>query len=351
MRTSLFDYDLPGELIAQRPPAQRDGGRLMVLPPQGDELLARIADLPQLLPEGALLVANDSRVIPARLRARRPTGGAVEVLLVRELEAGANSCRWRAMARANRPLRIGDRLDLLGVEAEIIERSEGGYLTLETREGSAVFRRRVDRLGEVPLPPYIRRAPERDDRERYQTVFAREDGSVAAPTAGLHLGSELLEEIAGKGHELAFVTLHVGPGTFRPIATDELEDHRMDAEAYSVGAKEAAAIRRARDEGRAVIAVGTTVVRALEGLVLERGRLEADRGLTELFIAPPFDFRVVDGLLTNFHLPRSTLLCLVAALAGRERLLEAYRRAVRERFRFYSYGDAMLVLPRKGSGK
>ncbi len=323
----------------------------MVLPPQGGELLARISDLPALLPDGALLVANDSRVIPARLRARRPSGGAVEVLLVRELEAGANSCRWRAMARANRSLRSGDRIDLAGAESEVVGRSEDGYLTLEIGEGAAVFRRRVERRGEVPLPPYIRRAPERDDRQRYQTVFAREDGSVAAPTAGLHLSSELLEEISRGGHEVVFVTLHVGPGTFRPIATDEIEDHRMDAEAYSVGAREAAAIRRARDEGRAVIAVGTTVVRALEGLALENGRLEAGRGFTELFIAPPFDFCVVDGLLTNFHLPRSTLLCLVAALAGRERLLEAYHRAVRERFRFYSYGDAMLVLPRKGSGR
>ncbi len=348
MKTGLFDYHLPQDLVALHPAPRRDGSRLLVLDPDsGDTALAGFADLPGLLPPESLLVANDTRVIPARLRGRRPTGGAVELLLVREVQTGGDHCRWIALASANKPLRPGDAVDLGGPRAEIVERRERGEVLVRIDLGSAPFREHVAAMGEVPLPPYIRRPPEPEDRSRYQTVFAREDGSVAAPTAGLHFTPELAERLAAQGHGLAMVTLHVGPGTFRPIAADDLSDHVMDAERYDIPAATVAMIRAAREGGRPVIAVGTTVVRALEGAAeAGGGRLEPGTGETGLFIAPPFEFRVVDGLLTNFHLPRSTLLCLVSALAGRERVLAAYGRAVAERMRFYSYGDAMLVLPR-----
>jgi S-adenosylmethionine:tRNA ribosyltransferase-isomerase len=293
------------------------------------------------------VVANDTRVIPARLRGRRPSGGQVEVLLVSRLAGDGGACRWTALARANRPLAPGDPIDLGGVDVRVERRGERGEVVLEFAGDDGDVRRLIEHRGEVPLPPYIKRAPVADDRHRYQTVYARRDGSIAAPTAGLHFTRELLDDLVRAGHELAFVTLHVGPGTFRPIDVEELADHEMDAERYAVGESAAAAVNRAREQGRPVIAVGTTVVRCLEGHRAARGRVEPGGGSTDLFIAPGFEFQVVDGLLTNFHLPRSTLLSLVSALAGRERILAAYREAVRERYRFYSYGDAMLILPRE----
>ncbi|HUT77630.1 MAG TPA: tRNA preQ1(34) S-adenosylmethionine ribosyltransferase-isomerase QueA [Polyangia bacterium] len=347
MRTDLFDYRLPPELIALHPASRRDGSRLLVLAPDGNLACAGFDGLPGLLPRRSLLVANDTRVIPARLRGRRPTGGAVELLLVREVETGGDHCRWTALASANKPLRPGDEIDFGGPRAEIVERGERGEVLVRIDLGSAGFREHVAAAGEVPLPPYLRRSPEPDDRTRYQTVFAREDGSVAAPTAGLHFTPELMERLVRGGHELAMLTLHVGPGTFRPIVADDLAGHAMDSERYAIPAATVAMIRAARDEGRPVIAVGTTVVRALEGAAVANGGwLEPGAGETALFIAPPFEFCVIDGLLTNFHLPRSTLLCLVAALAGREHVLAAYEWAVAKRMRFYSYGDAMLILPR-----
>lgn len=346
METSLFDYDLPQELIASRPPERRDGGRLLVLDPGSGAIAhADVTALPSLLPPRSLLIANDTRVIPARLRARRPTGGAVEVLLVRCLDAAGPACRWLALVHANRPLRPGARVDLGGIGARVADRGPSGEALLEIAASDADFRAHVAARGEVPLPPYIRRAPEAADAERYQTVFARHDGSVAAPTAGLHFTPELLSRLAGAGHELRFVTLHVGPGTFRPISAHDLAGHAMDAERYAIPGATAAAIRGARAAGRPVIAVGTTAVRALEGAAHLYGEIAACEGFTDLFIAPGFPFRVVDGLVTNFHLPRSTLLCLVSALAGRERVLAAYGEAVALRYRFYSYGDAMLILP------
>jgi len=346
VRTDLLEYDLPWEMIALRPPERRDGGRLMVLGPSpGETRHARVADLSGLIPAGALLVANDSRVIPARLRGRRPTGGAVEILLVRRNGGGEGHTLWTALARAARPLRIGDRLDLSGAPAEVADIGERGEIELRIIAEDEEFGRHVERVGEVPLPPYIRRPPEPADRERYQTVFARRDGSVAAPTAGLHLTEEMLGDLAGRGVEVAFVTLHVGPGTFRPIEAPDTSDHRMDGEEYEIGEGAAAAIGRARAEGRPVVAVGTTVVRALEDRASARGRVEPGAGVARLFIAPGHRFRAVDALLTNFHLPRSTLLCLVAALAGTDRILAAYREAIAEGYRFYSYGDAMLLLP------
>jgi len=348
VKTSLFDYELPESLIAFHPAERRDGARLLVLDPASGSIAHfAISDLPSLLPPRCLLVANDTRVIKARLKARRPTGGAVEVLLVRPLEEGAVSCRWLVLLHANKPLRVGAPIELgAGIVARVFERRERGEAVVEVGASSAALLAHAAATGEVPLPPYIRRAPEPSDAERYQTVFARHDGSVAAPTAGLHFTDELLSALEQRGHEIRFATLHVGPGTFRPISADDLEHHAMDAERYVVPEETASAIRAAKAEGRPVIAIGTTAVRALEGSARQCGSIAAGVGLTDIFISPGFEFRAVDGLVTNFHLPKSTLLCLVSALAGREHVLAAYREAVAERYRFYSYGDAMLILPR-----
>jgi S-adenosylmethionine:tRNA ribosyltransferase-isomerase len=342
MRVDDFDYPLPPELIAQHPAARRDASRLLRLS-RVDGAVSHhgIAELPALLPRGALLVVNDSRVIPARLWARRPTGGRVEVLLL-EREPGAGEI-WVALLRASKGPRAGERL---AVEARA--GANRPPPALEVLEAPQAGRARVRAHGEtgallahgvVPLPPYIRRAEEPGDRERYQTVYARHDGSVAAPTAGLHFTAELLAELERDGIERTSVTLHVGPGTFLPVRADSVEEHRMESERYRVPEETATAIARAKGDGRPVVAVGTTSVRTLEA---SGGR--AGEGRTELFIRPGHAFAVVDGLLTNFHLPRSTLLMLVSAFAGRERALEAYRQAVAERYRFYSYGDAMLIL-------
>jgi S-adenosylmethionine:tRNA ribosyltransferase-isomerase len=348
VKTSLFDYELPESLIAFHPPERRDGARLLVLAPaSGAFSHSEISDLPSHLPPRCLLIANDTRVIRARLRARRPTGGAVEVLLVRALERGEASCRWLALVHANKPVREGAAIDLGGgIAARVAERRDRGEVVLDIAAPERALLEHAGAHGEVPLPPYIRRAPEAADAERYQTVFARHDGSVAAPTAGLHFTEALLARLREAGHDVRFVTLHVGPGTFRPIAADDLEGHVMDAERYVIPEETAAAIRAAKADGRPIVAIGTTAVRALEGAAQANGGIAAGDGLTELFIAPGFELKVVDGLVTNFHLPKSTLLCLVSALAGRENVLAAYREAVARRYRFYSYGDAMLILPR-----
>jgi len=305
-----------------------------------------VARLGDHLPAGTLLVCNDTRVIPARLRAHRPTGGAVEVLLVEMEGSQESSCRWTVLARSNKPLAPGDPLTFDGgPDAVVEERGHRGEVRLRVAATAAALDEYMRTHGEVPLPPYIRRRPVAADRDRYQTVYAAHDGSIAAPTAGLHFTPRLLAELAGSGVEVRFVTLHVGPGTFRPVASEELSGHVMHKERYSIGAETARAIRAAREQGRPVIAVGTTVVRALEGCHAAKGRLEEASGDTDIFISPPFEFKVIDGLMTNFHLPRSTLLCLVSALAGRERILAAYREAIEMRYRFYSYGDAMLILP------
>ncbi|MDD5307797.1 MAG: tRNA preQ1(34) S-adenosylmethionine ribosyltransferase-isomerase QueA [Deltaproteobacteria bacterium] len=346
MKTDLFDYELPEGLIALHPPERRDSGRLMIVP-RGDRPFehGRVTDLPELLAPGTLLVANDTRVIPARLRGVRVTGGRVEALLMRCLGPRGAGSRWSALAKANRPLKPCDAIELAGLAATVAGRGGQGEVELDFEADEAAVRTRLAGHGEVPLPPYIKRAPVAADTERYQTVYAARDGSVAAPTAGLHFSEDLLAALERRGVERAFVTLHVGPGTFRPITADEMDAHRMDAEELEINEAAAAAIRRAKAEGRPVVAVGTTAVRALEGAFASRGRVATFSGPTDLFIRPGFRFRVVDGLITNFHLPRSTLLVLVSALVGRERMLEAYAQAVREGYRFYSYGDAMLVPP------
>jgi S-adenosylmethionine:tRNA ribosyltransferase-isomerase len=362
VRRALLDYDLPPDLIAARPSPEPERARLLVLDPGGSHTHATIAELPALLPAGALVVVNDTRVIPARLLGwKSESHGRVEILLVRGLgpasiEVGAQARpaqRWQALGRASKPLRRGARIDfdVAGRLSAIVERphDEGGALevTLFSPAGAAIDDA-VDALGHVPLPPYIRRADDAADRERYQTAFARVRGAVAAPTAGLHLSSALLERIAARGVAIAAVTLHVGLGTFQPVKVDDLDDHRMHEEAFAVPPETASAIDAARARGAPVIAIGTTVVRALESAAdPERpGRVRASAGETALLIQPGYAFRVVDQLFTNFHLPQSTLLALVSAFGGREVVLGAYRTAVGERYRFFSYGDAMLIRQR-----
>jgi len=342
-RVSLFDYDLPEDLIAAVPAARRDESRLMVLDREGGATAhRRFFDLPDLLRAGDLLVMNDARVLPVRLSARRATGGAVEVLLVRP--EGAER-RWLAMLRSSGSLREGEALagEEGAPDVTLVEKRGEGYWTVEVAGPLSG--------GRMPLPPYIVRQRRRQglpeqmpelDAERYQTVYARRDGAVAAPTAGLHFTDALLGRVRQRGVEARTLSLLVGPGTFRPVKCEEVEDHALDAEFYHLPRETAEAVQAALSEGRRVIATGTTTCRVLEQ-VARTGRYEEHEDWTNLFIYPPFEFRAVGALITNFHLPRSTLLMLVAAFAGRERVLAAYERAVREGYRFYSYGDAMFI--------
>lgn len=342
MKPGDFHYSLPPHLIARYPPPNREDARLLHLPRSGGApRRLRVADLPGRLRPGDLMVLNDTRVNPWRLRGRRESGGAVEVLLLEERAPG----KFRAMARANRPLREG--------EAIIFDEARRATLGPPGREREIAFasprglRAWLEAFGEMPIPPYLGREAEEVDKERYQTVFARHPGAVAAPTAGLHLSARTLEEVASKGVRIARLTLHVGAATFRPVRAENIADHEMGAERYVLPEDTVAAVRETKAGGGRVLAVGTTVVRALESAHIEaaaRGRpLGAGAFRTRLFIAPGFDFQVTDMLLTNFHLPRSTLLMLVAAFGGRERVLRAYAQAVEEGYRFYSYGDAMLL--------
>jgi S-adenosylmethionine:tRNA ribosyltransferase-isomerase len=337
-----LEYDLPGERIAQEPLAERDAARLLCLARHGSALQhRRVRDLPELLAP-SLIVLNDTRVLPARLCGRKPTGGRVELLLVERVSGGGTCERWLALARG-KGLRPGTRAEFGAGElsAELCGRAESCF-EVELRAEAGVAQA-LARIGEVPLPPYIHRAPDARDRTRYQTVYAAHDGAVAAPTAGLHLSERLLAELRARGHRVASLTLHVGPGTFAPLRSAELAAHRMHPEHYAVPEATAQALREARAEGRPVLAVGTTVVRALEAAADASGTVRAGRGTTSLFIYPPYRFRVVEALMTNFHLPRSTLLALVMAFAGVESVRGAYRAALDEGYRFYSYGDAMLI--------
>ena len=343
MDLSALDYDLPTALIAQTPTASRDASRLLVIDRARGAVDDRgFADLPDLLRAGDCLVMNNSRVIPARVLARDAAGRDVELLFVEALDER----RWRALTRPGRRSRVsvellvGDaraRLRIAGVEADgrrVVERLDG---TID-----AMLREH----GRLPLPPYIARfaAPTADDLERYQTVYARPPGSIAAPTAGLHFTPRILEAIRRRGVEVHELTLHVGPGTFRPIKTEKIEDHALAPERVVIAPSVADAVNRARDEHRRVIAVGTTTTRALESAVASDGRVRPLDGEAHVFITPGFAFRAVDALLTNFHLPRSSLLALVSAFAGRELILKSYGHAVRAGYRFYSYGDTSLIL-------
>lgn len=333
LRTSDFDYDLPPEAIAQHP-GERGESRLLVLGRTTGE--RRFAELPDLLDPGDLLVVNDTRVIPARLRARRPTGGRVEILLVEREE----SASWWCLLRPGRRLPPGAPLVVEGGPSARVEGRADGRFRLTFEQPIEPL---LKEIGETPLPPYIDRPVEPRDRERYQTVYAARPGAVAAPTAGLHFTPALLAALERRGIRQASLTLHVGPGTFRPVKAENPEEHVLDSERFEIPEATAEAVAATRRNGRRVVAVGTTVVRSLETAATSDGLVTAGAGRTGLYIRPGYGFRVVDRLITNFHLPRSTLLILVCAFAGRNRVLDAYRQAVGSGFRFYSYGDAMLV--------
>ena len=340
-RVADYHYDLPPEQIAQAPCDRRDASRLLQLDPAGhtDRTFSDLADL---LPEGAALVVNDTRVIPARLAARKPSGGAVEILLLEPVDPARPAGPWTALARASKPIRPGLELAVAGGAATARVLATGdGTITVELDRPPLEV---ADQLGEVPLPPYIERVADPADRDRYQTVYAAAPGAVAAPTAGLHFTAELLAALEARGVARASITLHVGLGTFAPVRSESLRDHRMHRERYAIPDATAALIA----SGRPVVAVGTTVVRALEAAARGPREVAAGPGSTDLFIGPGYRFQVVDHLVTNFHLPGSTLLVLVCAFAGHDRVLAAYRHAVAAGYRFFSYGDAML-LPRARS--
>jgi len=357
VRTADFNFDLPPGLIAQHPAPQRDESRLLFLHrTDGNTEHRHFRDLPGVFRAGDVLVLNNSRVIPARLRgANARTGGKFEILLLEEKAAND----WWVMLRPGKSARVGTQIVFQGnrqmtrIRATVVEVNDEGHRRLQF-SGTPDISRELDRLGEVPLPPYITRAnPDEmgEDKERYQTIYARTDGSVAAPTAGLHFTGKLLDEIRARGVTICFVTLHIGPGTFAPVKTETLAAHKMHEERFELGEETAHAVNEAKRTGRRVFAVGTTTVRVLESIAAgNNGKLNVCKGRTHIFIYPPFQFQIVDALLTNFHLPCSTLLMLVSAFAapgetrGREMVLSAYAGAIRKCYRFFSYGDAMLIL-------
>lgn len=340
MKTHDFWYHLPEELIAQTPLEQRDSSRLLRLNKETGEVSHHhFFEVIDFLRPGDCLVMNDSRVLPARLLGHRPTGGAVEVLLLRDL----GEKKWECLCKPGRKMQVGNEVIFGNGEltATVIEVREDGNRIVEFHyEG--IFLEVLERLGKMPLPPYIKE--ELQDQERYQTVYSREVGSAAAPTAGLHFTRELLEKIREKGIKTAFVTLHVGLGTFRPVKAEEITDHHMHAELCQISKETAEVLNETKKSGGRVICVGTTSCRTLESLVNEDGTFEAKSKWTEIFIYPGYTFKAMDGLITNFHLPESTLVMLVSAFAGRENVLAAYEEAVRQRYRFFSFGDAMCIL-------
>ncbi len=342
MRTADFNYTLPDELIAQDPLEDRSSSRLMVLNRQNGSITHRVfSDVVDYLRRGDTLVINDTRVIPARLFGIKPdTGGHVELLLLKRVEADV----WETLVKPGKRCRIGTILDfgdgrLSGRITDIL--SDGNRLISFSYDG--IFEEVLDELGQMPLPPYI--THKLKDKERYQTVYAANSGSAAAPTAGLHFTRELMKKITDKGVSIAPITLHVGLGTFRPVKADDIADHHMHSEYYSIPPETSDTIRQTKANGGRVIAVGTTSTRALESAADDNGIVEAKSGWTDIFIYPGYSFKVIDGLITNFHLPQSTLLMLVSAFAGRENVLKAYEEAVRQRYRFFSFGDAMFLTP------
>lgn len=355
LRVDDFDFDLPAELIAQEPPAARGLSRMLTVDRITGALHdASFANFTSMLNPGDLLVLNDSRVIPARLYARRTVArdrqhpsGLIEVLLT---EPAADENQWRALVKPGKKVGVGEKLQFpsasgeIELEAEVLDRGEFGERLLRFAPIDDFFAI-LDRIGHMPLPPYIRRDDDTTDRERYQTVFSRERGSIAAPTAGLHFTPQVLDALAEKGVDIARITLHVGLGTFAPLRVEKLADVHLHRERYSLSASAAESINRAVKEGRRIVAVGTTVVRTLEHCALhtEGNLLQAHSGQTDIFISPGFHFRLVGAVLTNFHLPKSSLLMLVSAFAGRENVLAAYHHAVDQRYRFFSYGDCMFL--------
>jgi S-adenosylmethionine:tRNA ribosyltransferase-isomerase len=355
MNVADFDFDLPESLIAQHPAYERGGSRLLVLHLDNGIEHTTFNELGRYLQRGDLLVVNNTRVFPARLLGRRQSGGGrVECLLLHQVLsespiAGTHEATWEALVHPGQKLKPGARMvferDGVCIEGEILAMHFQGRRTIRIATNHpGGLADAIDCVGHIPLPPYIKRDDADEDKERYQTIYARERGSVAAPTAGLHFTDTQLDELAGRGIERVEVTLHVGYGTFKPVKTDRVEEHVVDAERFTVSSEAAGALTRAKRERRPIIAVGTTTVRALESLtVTPHGEAVAGDGETTLFIRPGHKFQLVDGMITNFHLPRSSLLMLVSALAGRERVLQAYREAIDREYRFYSYGDAMLI--------
>lgn len=344
MKTHDFYYDLPEELIAQTPLQQRDSSRLMVLDRVTGEIEHKhFYDILEYLRPGDCLVMNDSRVLPARLMGHRPTGGVVEVLLLRDL----GEKKWECLCKPGKKMREGDTVlfgdnELTGTVQEVLD--DGNRIVEFQYEG--IFLEILERLGKMPLPPYIK--AELKDQERYQTVYSRELGSAAAPTAGLHFTEELLAKVREKGVKTAFVTLHVGLGTFRPVKAEDILDHEMHSELCMMNEETAAILNETKDDGGRVICVGTTSCRTLESLVNDDGSFSAKSRWTDIFIYPGYTFKAMDGLITNFHLPESTLVMLVSAFAGRDHVVNAYRVAVSERYRFFSFGDAMMLIDREG---
>ncbi|MBQ1280910.1 MAG: tRNA preQ1(34) S-adenosylmethionine ribosyltransferase-isomerase QueA [Oscillospiraceae bacterium] len=339
MKTSDFYYDLPQELIAQTPLMQRDGSRLLHLNKENGAIEHRhFYDILDYLREGDCLVMNDSRVLPARLLGHRPTGGAVEVLLLRD---AGDKC-WECLVKPGKKMQVGHEV-IFGdgqLHATVREVKEDGNRIVEFHY-DGIFLEVLEQLGKMPLPPYIKE--ELQDQERYQTVYSRETGSAAAPTAGLHFTKELLEKVRARGIDTAFVTLHVGLGTFRPVKAEEITDHHMHAEFCTISDETAELLNRTRSSGGRIVCVGTTSCRTLESLVNADGTFSAKAKWTDIFIYPGYTFKAMDALITNFHLPESTLVMLVSAFAGREHVLHAYETAVRERYRFFSFGDAMMI--------
>ena len=342
MNISDFDYFLPEKQIAQVPAEPRDFSRLMVLSPKTQSIEHRhFYQLDEYLMDGDVLIFNDTRVIPARLiGVRQSTGGKAEVFLLRQLERD----QWEVLVKPGKKMRVGSVITFgYELSCEVLAHTDfGGRIVKFSYEG--IFEEILERLGTMPLPPYIHETLE--DPERYQTIYSREKGSAAAPTAGLHFTESLMDRLRKKGVHLGFVTLHVGLGTFRPVQVDEIEDHVMHSEFYSIPTETADLIRMAKQEGRRVVAVGTTSIRTLESAAVDHGMIEAKQGWTNIFIYPGYQFKIVDAVITNFHLPKSTLIMLVSAFAGREFTLQAYQTAVEENYRFFSFGDAMLIQSR-----
>lgn len=348
MHINDFDYELPEELIAQKPADKRDASRLLVVHRETEETEHKhFYDILEYLNEGDCLVLNNSKVLPARLYGiKESTGAKVEFLLIKRIDGD----RWETMVRPGKRLKPGDSVmfseDPL-LKADIIDYGNDGTRIVEFSY-DGIFMERLEEIGSMPLPPYIERQSENEDRDRYQTVYCREEGSVAAPTAGLHFTEELLEKARAKGVELAYVTLHVGIGTFRPVKCENIEDHSMHFEEYHIDEKTAEIINRAKAEGRRVISVGTTSTRTVESAAYfdeekDCWQVRSGENSTGIFIYPGYEFRIIDSLITNFHLPKSTLLMLISALYDREKILEVYQEAIREKYRFFSYGDAMFI--------
>lgn len=347
MRVADFDYRLPPELIAQTPATPRDNARLLVVDRNTGRLRDQLfRELPDILSDRDILVLNDTRVIPARIYGTDHRGRRIELMLLREIEPGT----WEALSRPSRRARVGVRVSFGNAYAEILEWGVSGVR--KVRFSTTKVNALLNEQGEMPLPPYIRRPLAPGEAESYQTVYARKNGAVAAPTAGLHFTEDILSAIRDRGTVIAFVTLHASLGTFRPVRVENVEEHKMYQEEFEISPAQAQAINRAIDQGKRIVAVGTTVVRALETQAREsptyngenRWYIEPARGLTELYIYPGYRFRIVGALLTNFHLPRSTLLMLVCAFAGRELISDAYQHAIAQKYRFYSFGDAMLII-------